>query len=515
MKHKNLARKYSTELFFNYNSLILGITYVCTSLVILQFRGRFRYGGVIAGDAPSYYFFDFSWPNGLLGSFRTFIYPLFIELLKQTYFPFEMLPVLQTSMYLIVIWLIFIEIKKRIPYLILIPFLFAASQGPHIGYFGDIQNEAISLVFWLLGLYLLLRSRRLIKGNILAVLAGVFFSLSILERVAFLGPTLVVIVGYFLFRSKSSMSTILQKKGLIVVSTITIIISAFILVKFITINKPSLSNYSGGLLVGHAALMESKTDFQKIHLKNSEGKLWVDEARKYLDQPCKDLRHYDLSLHNIKNSYLLENQCFLPMMMGTWTVAIHDRTGQWPLDNNEPIEKQIQSWKYSWPNNQVISLSRYHSENWDLYIDKALMTYSLEVLIQNWQQYLGWLASGTIYDFIYYLNWPEIITKHFSISFIESIFFTIIWSVICTYALHKRNKLSDTKKIDKGRKIAYLVFPLIFMLSIYASILPALYSVARYVVIWFPILFLIVPISTYYISKDLIYSQKIKADKKI
>jgi len=470
---------------------------------------------VLAGDAPGYYFFDFSWPEGLLGSFRTFIYPLFIELLKQTNFSFNMLPILQTGMYLIIIWLIFTEIKKRIPSIILIPFLFAASQGPHIGSFGDIQNEAITLVFWLLGLYLLLRSRRLIKGDLIAVLAGVFFSLSILERGAFLGPTLVVVVGYFLFRSKSSKSTILQKKGLIVVSTITIIISVFILVKFVTINKPSLSNYSGALLVGHAALMESKTDFQKLGLKNSTGKLWVDEARKYLDQPCKDLRHYELSLHKIRNSYLLENQCFLPIMMGTWTAAIHDITDKWPLENNEPIEKQIQSWKYSWPNNQSISLATYYSENWDLNIDRELMTYSVGVLTQNWKQYLGWLVSSTFFDFIYYLKWPEIITRHFSVSFIDSIFLTIVWSLICTYILYKRNKLSETEKITKSKKIVYLALPLIFMLSIYASISPVAYSVARYIVIWFPILFLIVPISTYYISKDLLCSHKIKTDKKV
>jgi len=81
--------------------------------------------------------------------------------------------------------------------------------------------------------------------------------------------------------------------------------------------------------------------------------------------------------------------------------------------------------------------------------------------------------------------------------------------------LYKRNKLSETEKITKSKKIVYLALPLIFMLSIYASISPVAYSVARYIVIWFPIFFLIVPISTYYISKDLLCSHKIKTDKKV
>ena len=508
-----MTSTFRNRVFSRHNPWILGAIYVIISLALNQFRGRFRYIGVIAGDGPSYYYYSFDWPEGLLGSFRTFLYPLFIRILKQINFPFDMLPILQCSLYLIAIWLVYVELKKRLPFLILFPYLVTASQGPHIGYFSDMQNEAFSLVFWLLGLYFTLKSNALTGKYSSTLIAGIFFSISILERTAYLGPTLVIILSSTFFRFNSKIYLYCFRNRLIICSTIIVTLFAFILIKQVTINKPSISNYAGGLLVGHAALMDSSRDLAGSIPENTKGQIWVNEARRYLEQPCKDLKEYQISLDKLKESYLLQNHCFLPIMMASWTQAIYDSTGHLPLKSSEPLEKQIQAWKFAWPNNDNYSLSKYYADNWSVEIDAEFMKYSLGVLTDNWQQYLAWLLSGFFYDFIHYLSWPELITKYFSISFVQSMILAIIWSLISTYVLFKRKKIISVTPLSKFSKFLYLILPTIFMSSIYVSILPVLYSVARYVVIWFPLLFLLAPISVHYLFKDFLCFQNHKSNK--
>ena len=494
-------------------SSLYGLIYLVISLGLLHYRGQFRYSGILAGDAPSYYYFNFAWPDGLLGSFRNFVYPVFIKVLIQLKFPFEMLPILQCSLYLIAIWLVFQELRKRFPFIILVPFLITASQGPHIGYFSDIQNEALSMVFWLLGFYLMLRKDRFPDKRFLYVISGTLFGISIIERSAYLGPTLIILLFAVLLGSNSKFSLSDFKSKILIGFSIVVVLLAFILLKQITIGKPSISNYSGALLVGHAALLDSKNELQTLEIADSRGKIWVEKARIHLDEPCKELRKYNMAWNKLKESYSLQNQCFLPIMMATWNQAIFETTGNLPLKESEPIEKQIQAWKYTWPNSNSLSLSKYHSENWSLYIDGELLRYSLKVIYQNWPQYLVWLASGTLFDFFHYLSWPELITRHLSISFIQSLSLAVIWSLYFTYFLFKRKQSNRAQVLSAHKKFLLLSIPIIFMISIYASILPVLYSVARYVVIWFPILFFMVPITSYLIFRDFLHTKYQKTNR--
>lgn len=360
--------------------------------VFATIKSTLYFAGEIVMDGPSYLYFDFGTLNGFFGSIRTFPYPLLIQFLNY------LIPLQILIPFLNLFFLAFATAHLSKSFTLLrmnfasFIFIFMVLISPVLIWVPVIGTDIPGMALWTLSFSLAARTCYLgLNSKFIMTQTAFCIFITYLLRPAYLAPAifLFLYVCFFLVKQKN------YRGAYHFLILFVIFNSLYFVPKYAVTQSPSIVDMTGGLLVGHMALLgdsQIKQDSPQIATASK----WVREAEDYLPIECKSKNIKALQVSTEYVRYIeTHNKCYSEVLTRIWTRAIFDTTNKLPLTPDYAMNEQMNAEKHAWPFSSTMSLSSYHM-NYSTKIDRILLAYDLQVLKHNKMMYLKLLTLESI-----------------------------------------------------------------------------------------------------------------------
>lgn len=360
--------------------------------VFATIKSTLYFAGEIVMDGPSYLYFDFETLSGFFGSIRTFPYPLLIKFLNY------MVPLQILIPFLNLFFLAFSTAHLSRSFTLLrinfasFIFILLVLISPVLIWVPVIGTDIPGMSLWTLSFSLAARTCYLGLNNKFIMTQTAFcIFITYLLRPAYLAPAifLFLYVCFFLIKQKN------YRRAYHFLILFVIFNSLYFVPKYAVTHSPAIVDMTGGLLVGHVALL-GDGQIKQDSLQIATASRWVREAKGYLPMECKSKNIKALQVSTEYTRYIeRHNKCYSEVLTRIWTRAIFDTTNKLPLPPEYSMNQQMNAEKYTWPHSSSMSLSSYHM-NYSTKIDRTLLAYDLQVLKHNKMLYLKLLTLESI-----------------------------------------------------------------------------------------------------------------------
>jgi hypothetical protein len=346
--------------------------------------GTLYFAGEIVMDGPSYLYFDFQSLNGFFGSIRTFPYPLLIRVFN------NLIPLQILIPFLNLFFLAFSTAHLSKSFTLLrmnfasFIFIFLVLTSPILVWVPVMGTDLIGMSLWTLSFSLAARTCYLRLNNkfVMAQTAFCIF-ITYLLRPAYLAPAILLFLYVCFFLIKQN----IYRGACYFLISFLIFNLLYFAPKYTVTHSPTVVDMTGGLLVGHMALLGDGQIKQESPQITTASK-WVREAEDYLSIECKRKNIKALQESTEYNRYIeTHNKCYSEVLIRIWTRAIFNTTGKLPLTPEYSMNSQMNAENYTWPVSSTMTLSAYHM-SYSTKIDRILLAYDLQVLSHNKMRYL-------------------------------------------------------------------------------------------------------------------------------
>lgn len=237
--------------------------------------------------------------------------------------------------------------------------------------------------------------------------------------------------------------------------------------------KTTFMGMTGGLLAPHVSMLYPSNG----NRGSTEAEVWIHQARGYLSTPC-DTFYHEPGLYISHSEYKTHHDCYTDILIGAWTIAIHDATGQLPLPATYSFADQVKSSPFVWPNDEDRSLSRYHMAYGDS-VETSFLDYAVDEIVANTFPYVRWVFFGSLQGTLMFVRelGPILLAS-------------FIWGIASGY-MRGRGRAQPKEIQARAPSAALNLFatlPIPLWAAILVTTIPINVGHMRFFVVWLPLL---------------------------